>query len=508
MRKLEASLEILRQSNILKEIIIDGSWHYKLPGELLDNSLAGMTYDSRKVTKDFLFFCKGINFKEDYLLNAIKQGAKVYVSDKYYENISDGCIAIIVTDVRKAMAVISMNYYDYPQNELKIIAYTGTKGKTTSAYFCHSILQQATGNKTALFSTLETHLGEHQTFKSALTTAESLDLYRMMREAINNGMTHLVMEVSSQAYKQERVYGLTYDIGVFLNISPDHISPIEHPDFDDYFYCKRRLFHHSRQMILNMDSDYADFLKEVSEYHKDDFWTYSGTSRQADIHFESLDSRRFSVDDSQLNLAGTYEIQMEGQFNHSNAVSALMACSLILNKQTDCFKEAVKKTVIPGRMEKIQVKNSFPIYIDYAHNHLSLEALLSFIAKEYPDKTLRLVIGSTGDKGQTRRSSFGEVISKYIDYVYLTSDDPGTEDPADIAAAIEKSLTGSTEAKTIIDRQRAIEAALNDASGDDVIIIAGKGADRYQIVGTEKVDYLGDGRAVLEWLERRGFERE
>ncbi|MGX6977752.1 UDP-N-acetylmuramyl-tripeptide synthetase [Vagococcus elongatus] len=508
MRKLEASLEILRQSNILKEIIIEGSWYYKLPEELLETSLTGMAYDSRKVAKDFLFFCKGLNFKEDYLLNAIKQGAKVYVSDKYYENISDNCIAIIVTDIRKAMAIMSMNYYDYPQNELKIIAYTGTKGKTTSAYFCHSILQQATDNKAALFSTLETHLGGDNTFTSELTTAESLDLYRMMREAVTNGVTHLVMEVSSQAYKQERVYGLTYDIGVFLNISPDHISPIEHPDFDDYFYCKRRLFHHSRQMILNMDSDYADFLKEVSEYNKDDFWTYSGTSQQADIHFESLDSKNFTVDDSQLNLAETYEIQVEGAFNQTNAVSALMACSLILNKETSTFKDAVKKTTIPGRMEKIQVKDSFPVYIDYAHNHLSLDVLLSFIADEYPDRTLRLVIGSTGDKGQTRRLSFGKVISKYIDHVYLTSDDPGTEDPLEIAAVIEKSLTGTTQSKTISDRQSAIEAALDDASAEDVVIIAGKGADRYQIIGTKKVDYIGDGDVVFEWLKKRGFQLE
>ena len=161
-------------------------------------------------------------------------------------------LGIIVTDIKKAMAVLSMAFYDYPQNKLKLIGFTGTKGKTTAAYFTKYILDVATQQKTALLSTMNSTLDGKTFFKSALTTPESLDLYRMMATAVANGMTHFIMEVSSQAYKTNRVYKLFFDVGIFLNITPDHISPIEHPTFDDYFYCKRQLITHSKVIVLNL----------------------------------------------------------------------------------------------------------------------------------------------------------------------------------------------------------------------------------------------------------------
>ncbi|MDY5175049.1 Mur ligase family protein, partial [Enterococcus faecium] len=230
---LEDIRHLLLKEHLLKEFVSTKGWHLDVPEKA---EFLQLSYDSRKADASTLFFCKGMNFKEEYLDSAIEQGIQYYVSEQPYEN---SAVGIIVTDIRKAMALLAMAFYDYPQNKLKVIGFTGTKGKTTAAYFTKAILDHTTNKKTALLSTMNTTLDGKTYFKSHLTTPESLDLYRMMAEAVKNGMTHLVMEVSSQAYKTQRVYGLTLDVGIFLNISPDHISPIEHPTFDDYFYCKR-----------------------------------------------------------------------------------------------------------------------------------------------------------------------------------------------------------------------------------------------------------------------------
>lgn len=238
---LEDIRNLLLKENLLKEFVSPQGWHLYAPENRVFKKLS---YDSRQVDAETLFFCKGLNFKEEYLTAAIAQGLNYYVAEEPYENEACG---IIVTDIRKAMAILSMAFYDYPQNKMLVIGFTGTKGKTTAAYFTKAILDHTTNYKTALFSTMNTTLDGKSFFKSNLTTPESLDLYRMMAEAVENGMTHLVMEVSSQAYKTQRVYGLTLDVGIFLNISPDHISPIEHPTFDDYFYCKRQLILNSKK---------------------------------------------------------------------------------------------------------------------------------------------------------------------------------------------------------------------------------------------------------------------
>ena len=222
--------QILEQENLLREFITPTRWTLTAP---FDKSFKKISYDSRDVDAGTLFFCKGNNFQQHFLEQALADGLTCYIAEQPYEVSAE--LAIIVTDIRKALAVLSMAFYDYPQEKLHLVGITGTKGKTTVAYFTKKILDITTNKKTALLSTLNTTLDGVTFFKSKLTTPESLDLYRMMAEAVANGMTHLVMEVSSQAYKVARVYGLTFDVGIFLNISPDHIGPIEHPTFEDYF---------------------------------------------------------------------------------------------------------------------------------------------------------------------------------------------------------------------------------------------------------------------------------
>lgn len=209
-----------------------------------------------------------------------------------------------------------MAFYDNPQDQLKLLGFTGTKGKTTAAYFAYHILKES--YKPALLSTMNTTLDGQTFFKSQLTTPESLDLFAMMAECVKNGMTHLIMEVSSQAYLVGRVYGLTFDVGVFLNISPDHIGPIEHPTFEDYFYHKRLLMENSRAVVINSGMDHFPFLANQVANQEHAF--YGALSDN-----QITTSQAFSFE-ANGQLAGHYDIQLIGHFNQENAMAAGLAC--------------------------------------------------------------------------------------------------------------------------------------------------------------------------------------
>lgn len=212
MITIEQVLEVLKKDRNFRDIIDQDNYYYSWTGVTFDH----LSYDSRDVTPSSLFFAKGAAFKPEFLENAVKAGLSFYVAEKDYQV---GIPVIIVTDIKQAMSLVAQAFYQYPQDKLKLLAFTGTKGKTTAAYFAFNILKQS--HKPAMLSTMNTTLDGKTFFKSTLTTPESLDLFRMMAEAVDNGMTHLIMEVSSQAYLTKRVYGLTFDVGVFLNISPD-----------------------------------------------------------------------------------------------------------------------------------------------------------------------------------------------------------------------------------------------------------------------------------------------
>ncbi|MDF0479977.1 UDP-N-acetylmuramoyl-L-alanyl-D-glutamate--L-lysine ligase [Vagococcus sp. PNs007] len=494
---------LLKENQLVREFIIDNEWHYAISEDVAESTISHITYDSRAIKEGSLFFCKGLAFKSDYLEQAIADGAGFYVTEVNYEIQSDA-VGIIVTDIKKAMALISMAFYDFPQDELKVIAYTGTKGKTTAAYFCKYILEKATNQKTALLSTMETILDGKTSIKSLLTTPESVDLYRMMREAVSNGMSHLVMEVSSQAYKTDRVYGLNFDVGIFLNISEDHIGTIEHPDFDDYFYCKRQLLKHSKQVILNKNSDFYAILEDVAKESTDKVITYGDDSVEADYTFipSSEGKGKFEVvaKEDKLAIAGDYAINLLGDFNQGNALSAMMATALVGAKK-EAMSEGLSLAKVPGRMDSCVTNKGVPVYVDFAHNLLSLHTLLSFVKKEHPESKLVVLIGSTGGKGVSRRHDFGNVLSELADIAVLTSDDPGHEKAEDIIAEIQETMTDTVRCEIEVDREKAIELALNLAGENDVVVLAGKGSDKYQVIGDERTPYEGDLEIANKLIE-------
>lgn len=494
--------DLLKKEDLLKEYVYQNNWYYNLP--IANTEIKELSYDSRNVTADTLFFCKGLNFKEEYLEKAVDAGLKFYISENPYEVNSK--LGIIVTDIRKAMALISMHFYELPQEKLTVIGFTGTKGKTTAAYFTKFILDEATNNKTAMLSTMNTTLDGVNYFKSALTTPESLDLYKMMAEAVSNGMSHLIMEVSSQAYKLNRVYGLTFDVGIFLNISPDHIGPIEHPTFDDYYYCKRRLIENSKRMVLNTDTKDYPLLKELTESKNIPYYAYSSTDKQADYTWETavdslLEFNVQSTHEDSLDINGRYKIKLMGDFNKDNALA-----SLITTKIAGASKEAAEKglaeTLVPGRMEHLNHPNGANIFVDYAHNYSSLKNLLTFAKSAHPDGKIITVIGSTGDKGVSRRADFGKVLAELTDVAILTADDPGSENPKDIAMEISSAIDNKdVEQLIIVDRVDAIQKALSIVGEQDSVIIAGKGQDKYQKIKGVDTPYLGDYSVAENYIE-------
>lgn len=471
-----------------------------------------LSYNSRKVSATTLFFVKGATFKQIYLDQAERDGLRFYVSQKVYSADST-LVAILVKNVRKAMALIAQTFFGHPEEKLKIIAFTGTKGKTTSVYFTKRILDEAFEKKVAMFSTMETTLDGDHYFKSELTTPESLDLYEMMSKAVLNGVNHLVMEVSSQAYKLQRVYGLTFDIGVFLNISLDHISPMEHLDFEEYFYCKLQLLHHSKKVILNREADhFEELIKEVKNLDVSTY-VYGRVAKECDyfisgnvnelLDFKVCQGQRFH---SKYSFAGKYTLKIPGDFNQDNALAAMMAASL-LGVDSDSMKKALAHTSVPGRMEQLTQNNGSSVYIDYAHNRLSLEMLLQFV-KKHNSGSLIVVLGSTGGKGISRRKDFGEVLSNFADVAILTTDDPNFEDPIFIAEEIAQSISSNKiKIEIIIDRKQAIKQALSLAKyAEDVVVLAGKGVDEYQIIKGKRIFYAGDVVVAKETINMSGFK--
>ncbi|UQS82041.1 UDP-N-acetylmuramoyl-L-alanyl-D-glutamate--2,6-diaminopimelate ligase [Bombilactobacillus folatiphilus] len=474
---------------------------------VFDNEITSVTYDSRQATKDGMFFCKGTHFEEKYLRQAQANGATTYVSEIAYPEIK-GMNALIVNDVQKAMALLGAAFYNYPQNDLFIIAFTGTKGKTTSSYFTHSVLQNYSNKKTALFSTVDRILGPNpdQKFKSNLTTPESLDLFHDMREAVNSGMKYLVMEVSSQAYKRNRVYGLKYDVGFFLNLTPDHIGPNEHPNLADYLHCKLQLLVNAKRCVINADTAYFEEVYQAAKAttQPENIYLFAhagGNDQHADFVYQNQEStlsenefclKAQTKKAMNLKIAGQYQLSLIGDFNEANATAAIVGAGLA-GASYELAKTSICDVTIPGRMESLKTKDHGTIYVDYAHNYGSMSVLLGFLKKKYPHSKIIVVVGSTGDKGVSRRAGFAKALNENADVTYLTTDDPGFEDPKQICQEIDAKIDHNRVlVKTILDRQEAIKIAILHSRAQDIVVLAGKGEDGYQKIKGRDIAYPND----------------
>lgn len=446
-----------------------------------------ISYDSRNIKKDTLFFCKGQNYREEYLSQAVQSGAVCYVSETAYGVSAD---RIIVRDIQKAMAVIAAEFYGYAFRDLETVGITGTKGKTTVSCFIENILDAHMGKKTALISTINTYTGVTDEM-SQLTTPEAVDLHRLFAEARDSGCRYLTMEVSSQGYKKDRVYGVRFSTGVFLNIGEDHISRLEHPDFADYLNCKKQLVKNSDRVILNRNTDYYDEIYAACDAKE--IITY-GTDDRADYYYDSVKklSTGFSFDAvrNDGSYRHSYKIHIPGRFNIENALAAIVL-GLSLGVSEKNIEAGLAMTVVRGRMNVFE-KNGVTVIVDYAHNKLSYMKLYESVKLDYPGRRIISLGGCVGGKAYNRRQEFGEIVGKNSDYIYLTAVDPQYEDIDSICNDIARYIPEGTGYEIISDRSEAITKAIGKAVAGDVVVLIGKGEEQYQKIKGVSVSYESD----------------
>lgn len=455
-----------------------------------------IVYDSRKVVQDSLFICiEGANADgHDYAAQVVSAGAAVLVVQKEVELPEDAGVTVIrVADTRYAMAFISAAYFGNPAEKLQVIGITGTKGKTTTTYLVKSILEQA-GRKVGLIGTIEVIIGETHIHANN-TTPESYLVQQYFKQMVDAGCDTVVMEVSSQGLMLHRTQGFVFDYGIFTNLEPDHIGPNEHKDFEDYLHCKGMLFKQCRVGIVNRDDEHWE---RVTKGHTCALETY-GIQTDADLKAENLElvsgGGKLGV---AFDVTGLMNFHVEsaapGKFSVYNALTAIAICRHFQVPQ-DAIKNALLQAKVKGRIELVKVSDDFTLMIDYAHNAMALQSLLSAL-KEYHPHRLVCVFGCGGNRSKLRRYEMGEVSGKLADLTIITSDNPRFEEPQDIINDIKTGI-GKTNGEyvEICDRKEAIAYAIAHGEPGDIIVLAGKGHEDYQEI--KGVKYPMDERDLI-----------
>lgn len=486
----------------VKELIKD--LEYEVICGDVDREVSVLVSDNRKIEKDCVFVCiEGANFDGHVAVyDAIDEDAAAVIVMKDVDVPLNTQTAVIkVEDTRAALALCSAAYFNYPTREIKVIGITGTKGKTTTTYLIKSILENA-GYKVGLIGTIETIIGEEH-IPSKNTTPESYILQETFRKMADSGIEICVMEASSQGFLMKRTLGTEFEIGIFTNLEPDHIGPNEHDSFENYMECKSMLFRQCKVGILNADDEHIDgILKD----HTCEVLTY-GMDDKADYHAENIDLYEekgvlgisFDVE-GKINTR--VSIDMPGKFSLYNALTAVAVCSY-LNISEEAIKTALKSAKVKGRIEMVPVSDDFTLMIDYAHNAMALESLLTTL-KEYETGRLVCLFGCGGNRARSRRFEMGEVSGRLADLTVITSDNPRFEDPLDIIADIVSGISKTDgEYVKIPDRKEAIKYVIENGQKGDIIVLAGKGHEDYQEIEGKK--YPMDERVLIaEVLEELG----
>ena len=474
--------------------------------EALDTGIAGITNDSRTVSEGCLFFCipGAIRDGHDFAAQTVNAGAAALVVSHDVDlsgaekSRAAQAILIRVPDVRYAMAYLSAAWYGYPAEKLRTIGVTGTKGKTTTTYLIKSILEAA-GRKVGLVGTIETIIGERH-IPSANTTPESIVLQKTFREMVDAGIEIVVMEVSSQALKLHRTQGVVFDIGVFTNISPDHIGPNEHADFEEYMRCKGMLFQQCRVGIVNGDDPHT---AQVLAGHTCQMETF-GLAPEDDLFADHLELIHKPGElgisfDTEGAIRLHAEVPTPGRFSVYNALCAIAVCRHFDVSEEE-IENALRTAHVKGRIEMAKGSGDYTLLIDYAHNAVALESLLTTLREYHPHRLICL-FGCGGNRIRLRRFEMGEVSGRLADFTIISSDNPRFEEPMDIIADI---VTGmkKTEGRyvTIPDRREAIRYAMDHGESGDIIVLAGKGHEDYQEI--RGVKYPMDERVIIRDILR------
>ena len=478
--------------------------------ESIDNSVgvravAGLSFDNRTLRSDEVFVCKGAAFRQEYLAKAIEAGALIYVSE-FVWNTSFPYIQVY--DIRLAMATLAKAYYENDVASLKKIGITGTKGKSTVSALLNSILddyyEEKYGVKTALISSIKVYDGLVEE-DAKLTTPEALDLWRHLANAGKNQLGFVVCEVSSQALKYHRTRGINFDAAVFLNIGEDHISDVEHPDFEDYFSSKLSIFKSCKVAFVNSSSDQYGRILSAAQQSACEVITFG---------FQPSDT--MCCVKTEAGKPGTrflakwnnreeqwYEIALCGRYNIENALAAL-AVVFYFGIPYANAKKGLSSAVVKGRGIHLATDDKkITAIVDYAHNKMSMQALFSYTAEAFPHQKVISVFGAPGQKAKNRRLDMASVASEFSDYIIVTEDDPAGEPLENICKEIAEGIIKSgTPYEILYPREEAIQKAfslLEDSGG--VILLCGKGAETSQKRKNGNEAYEGDEFFAQKMIE-------
>lgn len=474
---------------------------YTLLQGSMDTEITSLVYDSRKATPGSLFVCISGTVRDahDFIPQVLEAGATALVVERDVE-VPDTITVIRVANARLALACLSAAWFGYPAEKLTTIGVTGTKGKTTTTYMVRSILEKS-GFKTGLIGTIEAIIGD-EVIPAANTTPESYLVQEYFSRMVEAGCTAVVMEVSSQGLMLHRVTGFTFDYGIFTNLEPDHIGGNEHKDFDDYMRCKAMLFQQCKVGIVNIDSEHVDGILKGHTCQVETF----GYSEKADLRATDIQlMTKPGVLGVNYHVSGLMDFDVEvdvpGSFSVYNSLTAIAICRHF-GVAIPVIREALKEVRVRGRIEILPVAPHFTVMIDYAHNAMSLESLLTTL-REYQPKRLVCLFGCGGNRDKARRYEMGEVSSRLADLTVITSDNPRFEEPM---AIIEDILTGVKRADgdyvMIADRKEAFRYCFDHAEEGDVIVLAGKGHEDYQEI--QGVKYHMDERELVQDVLKEG----
>jgi len=459
-----------------------------------DIEVSGISYDSRNTIPGDLFICKGVEGDgHEYAREAYEKGARAFLIEKelclYYPD----AVYVSTDDTKKALSLLSRRFFGYPEKELVTIGITGTKGKTTTAFYLKELLDDA-GKDCGLIGTIRNIVGG-KTYEALRTTPEAYDIQKMMRAMIHEHMKAVVMEVTSHALILKRVEGMDFDIGIFTNLSQDHLD--FHKSMDSYFAAKLKLFENCRACVINIDDDYGRKAFEILNEQGKDIYTISMKDEKADFFaFDIEDTLEYTSFGISAIKGTLFKTGMHGIYNVYNSLCALAGAS-IAGADISRLGASLEKVRVPGRQERYHNPRNDNIIIDYAHSPGSLREILETYRAVKKNRLISL-FGAGGDRDRTKRPLMGEISARLADLTIITSDNPRTERPEDIIREIELGAASvrSSNYVVITDRREAIKYAVEKAEKDDIIILAGKGHETYQEVN--HVKHHMDEREILD----------